>query len=679
MTSFSKHLLAAICICILGIYAGHIHALCCGTEVCSVSSRCGDCGEIQPICCNSICHGYPFYLTRSQGRNAARELAGLQNLIHQYGKCSNYGTFYVATEYERSFWPEQITRYLFGADYVDCCNLYIQGSQVANRHEKAWLADYFGLPPDYESCVSFCPQIQNAIVDIDFYIGFDRSVEGLYLNVNLPIAWTKWELNPCETIRTGTRPFPAGYMAEIEIPRSDMLPNFSAYMNGGTFGDYKTPLRYSRFKAGACTETRLAHIRASLGYNFALNEDYHFGVFGQIVLPTGNRPCARQFFEPMVGNGRHVEIGGGMTGSWIIHRSCECEDKYLGAWFNLTLTHLLSTCQCRTFDLICKPNSRYMLLEDMGANLDGIQGGADMIKTTTDTASYQYKRNIIPAANLTTWNVDVRHDVQVDFAAKLGLVHNNWSFDLGYNFWALTGGKFELDCCACRSVGTYAVKGDSCLYGKKQDGTIFPLTATQNLADIYSGKNYPQNSDDKNANLDPAQNLRIDNPRPAMVNDNEKIYSLVLAPNKQINTSVDPKLVTRASVNLDDAPTAITHKVFAHVEYASNDRDCETVIPFIGVGGQVEFAKNKCQTCCSSHKDCDHGCGCGCNHGSGCSCGSCKSSSGCSCGTPSCSGCSHSACNNQKWECDHCCDPSCDKRAGTSQWGIWLKGGLSFD
>jgi len=663
----------------LSLCVATLYPMCCGGSAgCCGASRCGDCGEIKPICCNSICHGYPFYLTRSQGRNAARELAGYQQFINQDDRCEKYGAFYAAVQYERSFWPEQIARYLFGDDYVNCRHLYIQGSQVQNRHKKAWLADYFGLAPDYKSQLTFCPKIQNAILDLDFYLGLDQSIEGLYLNFNFPIAWTKWELNPCETICTDSiQTFSAGYMAEKEVSRTEMSKSFLGYMNGNTFGDMKTPIRHSKILPGSCSKTRLVHFRGSLGYNFALDRDYHFGVFAQLLIPGGNRPCAQRLFEPIIGNGKHFEIGGGLTGSWIFHRSCEREDKYLGVWFNTTLTHLIDTHQCRTFDLLCKPSSRYILLEDMGANSNTIQGGADLVNTTTITTLYQYKKNLIPAANITTWNVDVRHDVQIDFAAKLGYVHQNWSVDLGYNFWALTGGKFELDCCACRSLSTYAIKGDSHLYGKTSNNgeTIFPLSISQSLADIHSGKNYPKRSSDT---LEPEQNPRVDNPRPALqakgTQKPEKLYSLILN-NEQINTSADPVIISRRDINLEDAPTAITHKVFAHVEYASND--CETVIPFVGVGGQVEFAKNKCHDNSCACSSCSSSC-CSCGDSS---CSGCSGSSSCSHSAPSGhgSGCSCNSCNQQNWECDHCCDTSCNKRAGTSQWGIWLKGGLSFD
>ncbi|GAH20592.1 unnamed protein product, partial [marine sediment metagenome] len=85
------------------------------------------------------------------------------------------------------------------------------------------------------------------------------------------------------------------------------------------------------------------------GWNFRLEEDSHFGVFIHAAAPTGNRPNSCYLFEPIVGNGKHWELGGGITGSWIFWRSEEYDDRHMGVWLDATLTHLFKDCQCRSF------------------------------------------------------------------------------------------------------------------------------------------------------------------------------------------------------------------------------------------------------------------------------------------------------------------------------------------
>jgi len=294
-------------------------AICCHPA----PSICAPCGESDRSCCIGICDGYPYLLTRPQGRNAARDLVGNQSFVHKYGMGKNYATTSLAVEYQRSFWPDQISRFLFGDDFVNCYNLYIQGSSVEDRHPKAWLADYFGLPMDFDSRITFCPKIQSVIVDIDLYVGLDDLTKGVYAKFDLPIVWTKWELNPCEKIcNKGIEPFPAGYMSQEEIPREQLSSNFLQYMRcSKPFGDMKQQLHYGRIYQGALKKTRLAEIRGTLGYNFVLDCDYHGGFFVQLSIPTGNKRCSKYLFEPIVGNGKHIELGGGVCTSWIFHRS----------------------------------------------------------------------------------------------------------------------------------------------------------------------------------------------------------------------------------------------------------------------------------------------------------------------------------------------------------------------
>jgi len=89
-------------------------------------------------------------------------------------------------------------------------------------------------------------------------------------------------------------------------------------------------------------------------------------------------------------------------------------------------------------------------------------------------------------------------------------------------------------------------------------------------------------------------------------------------------TSIQPCLVSFKDINLCKSPSAITHKLFGHAGYAWKDKYCD-LIPFFGFGWEVELDTNK--SCCDTH----------------------------------CYGCTHK------------------KRAGVSQWGIWIKGGFHFE
>lgn len=697
-------------------------------------TRCGECGQTQPICCNSFCNGYPFLLPRSQGRNSARELVGCQQMLYKYDTESLNGFLSAAVEYQRSFDNQQIPRYYFGADYVNCKNLLIQGSQVNNRHANAWLADYFGLPTDYNSVVSFCPLLQNVTVDLNFYLGLDKAAEGLYLKVVAPIAWTCSQLCPIEKIcNYGTNDAISGYLSTGTILRQDLNSSFLEYMcgcannacscnygsscsnscstcygNSGScsgcnsntnysqnscewlgcscgncpvFGDMQQPLKYGIISGNKLTKAGLAELRASLGYNFALEEDYHFGMFFELSAPTGNRPCAKYLFEPIIGNGKHWEIGGGLTGHWIFHRSQENKDKYVGFWIDATLAHLAKSCQKRSFDISCKNNGRYMLLEQMGLNKDNLKS------TDSTLATYQYQKILLPTINWSTFNVQTCMDLQTDIAAKIAFFKNNFSLDLGYNFWARMGEKISFDnCCGCQPTYNMAIKGDSFVYGYYDDsGTMKPiaLSATESDASIHSGTNYPYVSINNATNV--AINPAIDAPENASAciyssNPVQTVQLNNIYNTAAVNTSIQPTLIARGDLNNDDSPAGITHKLFAHFNYYHKNSD-KKWLPFIGIGGEVEFStyRYKCGSCCNNT-----GSGCSCS-GSFNTCQNCSSCNTCtSCPNNSC--CQNSTTNsgictgpNSPYICDFCCDPSCNKRMGICQWGTWIKGGISFN
>lgn len=628
----------------------------CATKACdsNCGSSCGNsCNDNCACDCTNIgeCDAYPFLQMRSQGRDAARQLVGVQEFVNKYGADSTNTMFSVAAEYSQSFQNERLSHFLFGNDLVDCCNLYVQGSDVANRNPKAWLADYFGLPTDYSSKVSFCPKIQNAIVDLDLYVGLDGWAEGLYFRVDAPIAWTKWQLCPSEAkCDAGVLDTAAGYMSSTTIARADLPSSFVQAMSGcSTFGDMTTAMKYGRFNSSCdcSTEAGLAELSLRLGWNFHLEEDHHFGAFLYASAPTGTRPCAKNLFEPIIGNGKHWELGGGVTGSWIFWRSEEHDSRYVGFWLDATIATLLKADQCRSFDFKCKPNSRYMLLEEMTTNT-ALTGAA----STYTASDYQYASNLIPAINWSTFSVDVSIPVQGDIALKLGGVRENWSFDLGYNLWARTGEKFCNDCCSsCATDKTYAIKGDATLYGR--------YNAINSGDPAYAGNHTVAIAQTESAatihgpalvnSLPTADNLQQAHYGTA----HDYVFSLVTT--NTLQTSIQPVLVTKSMLDLGRSPSSITHKIFTNINYSWKDREGRWT-PFLGLGGNVEFSQDNYNDCCC----CDSN-----------SCNSCATSSCNSCTTNTCA---TNSCNNSCNSCD-CNSP----RGAVSIWGVWIKGGVAFN
>jgi len=579
----------------------------------------------------------PYFSIRSQGLNTPRHISGVvQQTFANREFYDVHGTLAAILEYSRSFDHDEITNCLFGTK--NCPTITISGSRVANRGTQDWLADYFYLPTDFKSKVSFKPVIDNITLDLNFYLGLDEWTPGLYFTIYAPLVHSRWDLNMCETIDAkGTNTYDPGYFTPDTMQRNDMLNNFKEYANGNLVGpiaqtvagtDFTVifqPLQKAKMSCDRLNRTRIADLRVAVGYNFVREDRYQVAFQGLLSAPTGTRPEGIYLFEPIVGNSHHWEVGAGFTGSVSLWQSGD-EDKQLILFGDAQLTHLFKGRQKRTFDLKNKPFSRYMLIEKMGTPIsDNLQGNST-------APSAQFKHEFLPVANLSHVSVDSKISLQAEVTACLTFVCNKFSWDLGYNFWGRTCEELKLHSLNPFANNTqWALKGDAHVYGYDRGATgagalvgAIPLSATQSTATIYSGTNFVAPNTVAQAILNP----NIDHPRDATGDAANATASHPLsaephAASTSIKTSIDPVFLKTTDIDACERETnALSSKVFTHVSYTWDERD--DWIPYLGVGGQVEFG----------------------HHGNG-----------------------QTSCSTN---CDTCI------RCSLSQWAIWCKGGVTF-
>jgi hypothetical protein len=616
----------------------------------------------------------PYLAPRSQGINGARELVGWQSQINKWDMCCNYGSFSITPEYGQTFRPHRITEALFSDALVgndschnhcdstchnDCsdddCNscdkILIQGSQVADRNAKALMAENFYLPTDYSSEITFKPKVQNFIVDFNYYQGLDEWAEGLYFRIHTPLAHTRWNLHYCENIlEAGVNPMDAGYFNDeytfvdsttIGLDRDALLENFGQYVSECKAIESTDTITYNALNAArwskcSKTKTGLAELTAAFGWNFVRRENFLFGLNIRAAAPTGNRPHGSYIFEPIVGNGKHWELGGGLNMWWTWWKSCD-EDRNFTMYLDAYVTHMFKTRQCRTFDLKDKPLSRYMLAMKFTDEVSDLVAGSEFA-----APDYQFANVFTPLANLTTIPVDVSYAAQGEVILKFAYTHCNFQFDFGYDFWGRTCPKICKRCDCCNNGfkdNVWGLKGDASVYGFNASThlTAVPLSATESEATIFAGTNDPiTNASTWNTNLN------IDNPQLAY-NTSDAHLQINNDGWVNVNTSLEPVLLTENDLDICSAKTkAYSNKIFTHLGYTWKEHECFT--PYLGVGGEVEFG---CRD-----KNCDDNCHNGCHT-------SCHTSSNC-----------HNHCNGD--------NTNCNKFAFT-QWGIWLKGGFSFN
>ena len=469
---------------------------------------------------NQPLHGKTFLAPRSPSVNAAQELAIWHPYINQY--CQDfYGAFATTLSLGSSYRPERLAEYFWALD-----QLTITGSQVANRdNEIQLLADYFGLSPLFQSTVRMRPKIHTGLVDFNLYLGY----QNFYFRIHAPYVWTRWNYQLFETIAPGVPlpgSYPAGYMGAGIVPAP--ATSFEQAIAGNlTWGDVSQPLLFGRI-AGPQSKKGFAEAQLALGWNFLNSSIGHAGLNIRGSIPAGNRSQAIYLFEPILGNGRHPELGMGFTGHLILWE--KDGEQTVGIYADVNITHLFNARQRRSFDLINPSDPQ---------NINYKGSGTRYILAKVFDSAGNYTGVTQPAINITTLECDVSVAVQIDAVFMASYQYKNYLVDFGYNAWLRS--REMISNREHIQNNRYALKGIQDALGN----------GTQSTATIF-GNDFA----DQAAVADPAP--------PVFFNDNQ----------------IDEKSA--------QASRGFTHKLFGSFGYSWDECTC-FVQPFIGVGAQFEF------------------------------------------------------------------------------------------
>lgn len=513
------------------------------------------------------------FIPRSVGSNTARELAGWEEFIHQFAVGDYYLTTGHVLGYGHSFRSERIARALFGAT-----TLCFAGSQVAHRGRCELLADNFGLSPHFRGSLHIHPVIENIFFDNQFFIGLDPLLCGLYVRAHLPIVHTRWNLELRQSIKSnGCQDFPACYMGENSQPA--LCDIIEALKGQFTFGEMQEPWRFGRFREGTRTKTGVADIDLIAGYDWWQCDTSHVGVYGQLVVPTGNKPSACFIFEPLIGNGKHWELGIGISAHLVLWE--RDTDQNLAVYLEGNVAHLFKNTQMRSFDFCNNgPLSRYMLLKELAQVND----------------SFEYTGRLINAINVATRPVEVSIAAKADFSAKFSYRSPCFIADIGYNFYGQT--KEHLTFKKCSDTRVFGIKGTEgvCALEYETVGSHPPLSFGPLVQKI------PLNATQSNATI--RRSASTDNPVavPASPDDItvtafSRQEGVIEGPDVlRAFESVPPVLITQDSLHKRSGAmqAQATHKIFGYLGYNFFSLDwCYN--PYLGLGGEVEFDARTCE------------------------------------------------------------------------------------
>lgn len=530
----------------------------------------------------------PLVMPRSQSSQTNLELNQLTHYLNHYDTQEYYSDFATTVGYSRSFRPHQLWQSMFGTDFTSECAIPaigITGSQVALRRPNNWLADNFYLPAHYRSLISFKPVNENVFIYFNAFFALNTWMEGLFLKIHAPFVWNRTSLNILELKLSSSSDQAAGYFTPDIIPAADLLQNFISYAQGQSITNQQgvifQGLKYAKIAPCNRVKTGLSDLQAIIGYNVLSCPDYHLGAGLFIAAPTGNAPDGQYLFEPIVGNGKHWELGAHVTGHYTFWHH-EPTDINLAFYIDANITHLFASRQKRFFDLKCKPLSRYMLAERVDqTNTANLQGDGLLPHTV-------FNNEFNPVANLTAQCVNVWVKVQADIVAQITCRVGNWDWDVGYNAWFRSCENIQPTCSTPFEQNTWALKGDAYVFGfasapdgapptLQQDQPV-GLSGTESKATIYSGTNFVATNIGVN-------NLGVDHAQLATAGGSDTPLNNTLG-SVPIYTSIQPKFLAASDIDYIGTKS-ISQKIYMNFGY--NWDTCQQWTPYLGMGFSGEF------------------------------------------------------------------------------------------
>jgi len=350
-------------------------------------------------------------------------------------------------------------------------------------------------------------------------------------------------------------------------------------LNGKSFGDFKGR-KYNKFNLpdNCNSEWKLADVQLQLGYDFFKNESHHLGLYLKAVLPTGTEidaDYAAYIFQPIVGNGKHFELGAGMSGHAELWN---CDDRFLDINVDAYATHMFKHASFRTFDLEDKPLTRFALLKKLTKNpsannistSNAVIPSGSQVGPAAEDDTYPYTGTLVAVGDVANGCYDISAAVRGEAILDLTYSCCDWKVGAGYAFSGKSKEKLCGDSCAAT---TSAASGN--YYGLKGISAVNTIGFQVVIASTKYKTNGGQTYISYNNDIDPTSNM----------------YTYDVTINDKADDSADnleSSLLSTFPSNRSGLMEAqILHRVFGHVDYTWSD---SCWMPSFGVVGSVSFS-----------------------------------------------------------------------------------------
>jgi len=381
--------------------------------------------------------------------------------------------------------------------------------------------------------IQFRPTQESYGLRLDWHQNLDKLINGLYLEINMPIVHVQHSLGYSST--SGS----TGAVTQFSVSAREDTYNTTAY----SVADYLTgnitnaattaaQVALSHYKIhNGQDETGIADINFVLGYNLLYKEDKHIGLNVIFTIPTGNTPEGIYRWEPVVGNGGHFALGLGFDSAFEFWKS---GNKSFDVSLAMNYRYLFESTEKRTLDF------NYATTTDFGTD-----SGAHAMWGPYMLGGSRGDTSATPLANFLTQDLDVTPGSQFDGLLMISFNWGNWTFDMGYELYAKANEDVDLK-------NTWSTNSYGIAHTNWNTTNAFLDGTTSVLETIYRGASattYGAGYDLSNITIEQAD------------------------------------LLTASA----ETPAQLTHKLLAGIGWAANNWKYPLLI---GIGGSYEFASD---------------------------------------------------------------------------------------
>jgi hypothetical protein len=325
--------------------------------------------------------------------------------------------------------PEKLARYFgpFCKSFITVASQATAFNATTQLVETDVMAENFNIftkTGQFHSVICFKPQ--QSVLGFAFHgrKSFWRDEErgrGCWISATLPVERVTNTMGLHETIIVDGN----GANTSTSLTGPNPISAFNVVGNM-TEAFVQSDWKFSKVPCGSISRTGIADMELKLGYEWLDHEPCHLESYIGFLAPTGKKGENCYMWAPVVGHGQHFGVMFGGEFSAVIWESESGENNIRMDVANHTL-YLFENTQCRSFDLNCKPWSRFIQLY---ADEEQATESANLL-----TANLRLN-NATPGINLLTLNASVTPGFSHNTLTSFIFTSNKFQAELGYNLYS---------------------------------------------------------------------------------------------------------------------------------------------------------------------------------------------------------------------------------------------------